>query len=220
MSNKGVKSMRKRRQKNLKPIYLSITILLLSSIIIAVVNSINESSALEMVVNLVAIFSGISGLTLGISSINSAKLDNVREYFYTGDTKEYSYSRGVIYKYQMYKLETKKSIYSDDFVIQHFDMSGNPILLNRINIEQAISYVSNQFHMWGLLTRKGFLPLWVYEGASGVAVYRLYESSKDVITHIRNTTNPFYAENFEWLYEKIKVVHKEDINTYLNIVNK
>ena len=65
--------------------------------------------------------------------------------------------------------------------------------------------VINFFHHWGLLARKGYLPLWVFDYGSGAGVIRYYEILKDRIETMRNTHNdPSYASGFEWLYNKMK----------------
>lgn len=53
------------------------------------------------------------------------------------------------------------------------------------------------------MVKKKYLPLGVFESASGYAVIRLYEGLQEMIEE-RRKDNEKYGEYFEWLYYKIK----------------
>lgn len=142
---------------------------------------------LENIVGLVAILSGIAGTYIGFSTSKMASLEAVREYFQQGDKSEY--------------VKARKNIYNNG---EKGD--GN------ISSSDA-STVCNFFHFWGLMVRKGYLPIWVFESASGVAVVRLFENLQSYIKE-RKKENPFYAENFEWLVAEINRVYKKQIRQY------
>lgn len=130
------------------------------------------------VVNIVAILSGISGILVGAASIRISNLGAVQEYFQQGDSKEYTEARRRVYD----KIQKKQKIDKED-----------------IDAGIVVSF----FHFWGLMVKKHYLPVWVFESASGYAVIRLYEGITDMIEE-RRKDNPQYAEYFEWLYKKVK----------------
>ena len=130
------------------------------------------------IVNIVAILSGISGILVGAASIRISNLGAVQEYFQQGDSREYTEARRKLY----YKIDKREKIDKDD-----------------IDAGIVVSF----FHFWGLMVKKHYLPVWVFESASGYAVIRLYECITEMIED-RRKDNPQYAEYFEWLYKKIK----------------
>ena len=67
----------------------------------------------------------------------------------------------------------------------------------------AAGNIVSFFRFWGIMVKKKYLPLWVFESASGYAVIRLYEGLQPMIEE-RRQDNEKYGEYFEWLYYKIK----------------
>lgn len=199
----------KRRKSNISVLLSIVIVLITISITIAVVLSFKDDSLLDNIVGIVAIITGISGGVLGIVSLRTANLENVREYFQTGDTKEMIYNRSVLYEFKA----SNKSLYEPDFFLKHYDINNNPSNLKMKDIELSVSKISSFFHLWGLLAKKGYLPLWVFESASGIAVCRLYYASIEVINNKRKK-NPLYAENFEWLTNKIIEKYQFDEELY------
>ena len=72
-------------------------------------------SAMERIVGIVAIISGMGSLLVGVSSIFTTSLDNVREYFATGEDPEIADARHVLYNYRNLKIKYGKSVYDSDF---------------------------------------------------------------------------------------------------------
>lgn len=130
------------------------------------------------VVNIVAILSGISGILVGAASIRISNLGAVKEYFQQGDTPEF--------------IEARKKLYSK---------IDRNIKINKNDLDAA-SIVSF-FHFWGLMVKKKYLPIWVFESSSGQALIRLYEGLESMVME-RREDNPMYGEYFEWLYKKVK----------------
>ena len=175
-----------KSNKSIKWIVLSVICLIL--LIITNLDGINlpagklsevlEQVKVKDVVNIVAILSGISGILVGAASIRISNLGAVQEYFQRGDTKEYTEARRKLYN----KIDNKQKIDKDD-----------------LDAGIVVSF----FHFWGLMVKKHYLPIWVFDSASGYAVIRLYEGITRMIEE-RRKDNPQYAEYFEWLYKKIK----------------
>lgn len=138
-----------------------------------------NQEAMQMFVNIIAIISGISGVVIGISGCKAAHLDAVKEFFQQGDAEEFIKARRVLYE----KEEKNEKVESDS---------------------SDAARITDFYQFWGLMVRKGYLPIWVFEGASGVAMNRLYNILQGYIEEHRKT-NKFYAANFEWLVTKSKL---------------
>lgn len=175
------------------------------------------SNVLQLIVSLVAIISGVSGVIIGLSSLRSAQLGSINDYFTSGDTKEFKHARGILYTYALQYSNNGISVFNKDFKLQHHDIDKKPIVLYKDDVISTISYISNFFHQWGLLTKHRYLPLWVFQSSSGISVYRLYNASREVIDTYRKTSNPFYGEYFEWLYLKVYKTYKDEIHSYLEL---
>lgn len=171
-----------------------------------------EDVIINRIVGIVAIISGLGSLLVGISSIFSTSLDNVREYYATGDTKEMSDSRYVLYNYRYIKLKYGKTIFDEDFD----EWAKSDVVLNDKGLKptstneilDAAGIQINFFQMWGLLQSKGFLPIWVFETASGYSIFKLYEAVNEIIAD-RMKTNPFYAGQFRDLCKRIEAKNKK-----------
>lgn len=90
-------------------------------------------------------------------------------------------------------------------------MSVKHIIYNRditepysIDCNEA-AQIANFFHHWGLLAKKRYLPLWVFDYGSGAGAVRLYELTRGYIMLRRQFHHDdTYASGFEWLYYKLK----------------
>lgn len=218
-----------KRKKRFKKQSLYILIVIVMGLLISlgvIWNFINvkdttgTSNTLQLIVSLVAIISGVSGVIVGLSSLRATQLDSVRDYFTSGDTEEFITARRIIYTYGKHLENGGNNVFFKNFKLPFKNKNNEDVELSKQNVLDAISFIANFFHQWGLLTKNRYLPLWVFESSSGVAVYRLFEYSKEIIAYHRENNNPFYAENFEWLYNKIKKTYKYEINIYLTLHNK
>ena len=142
------------------------------------ISSMIEKIKIKDAVNIVAILSGISGILVGAASIRISNLGAVEEYFQQGDSREYTEARRRVYNL----IERKQKIDKDD-----------------VDVGIVVSF----FHFWGLMVKKHYLPIWVFDSSSGYAVIRLFEGLSGLIEE-RRKDNPKYAQYFEWLYKKIK----------------
>ena len=186
---------------------------LLALVLIVVMFAFDESAdIMNKIVAAIAVVSGLSSVILGISSIFSTTLDNVREYFVTGDTLEHSANRKILYSYRSFKKKTGLDI--SNFGDENFKKiaKDNGFNYSEEELRKAVSFISNFFHVWGLLAKKRYLPMWVFESSSGFSVVKLYEGAKDIILENRLTSNAFYAENFEWLHDRILQKFKHEIS--------
>ena len=142
----------------------------------------------------------------------SSTLDNVREYF-SGDSEKTVEERHTLYNYRYIKMKYKKSIYDEDFdewVQNNIDGNGVIKKTTRDEILDAAYVTLDAFQMWGLLQYKNFLPIWVFETASGYSIIKLYEATFDIIQE-ESRTNPFYAGHFKGLCERINAKYKKAI---------
>lgn len=175
-----------------------------------------EDVIVNRIVGIVAIISGIGSLLVGVSSIFSTSLDNVREYYSTGDTPEMSKARAVIYNYRYIKLKYSKTVYDQDFdewVKENVDGKESFLLpTNKKEIFEAADITANFFQMWGLLQYKGFLPIWVFETSSGYSILKLHEGIEDILEFERRN-NPFFGGQFTDLCFRIYARNKKAIKT-------
>ena len=77
-------------------------------------------------------------------------------------------------------------------------------------ILSAASTTNDFFQMWGLLQNKNFLPMWVFETASGYSIIKLHEAVDEINTQNRET-NPFYGLQFRDLCVRISNKYKKAI---------
>lgn len=94
-------------------------------------------------------------------------------------------------------------IENDEFIAarNHVYNTEEPLT---IQDEQAAKVI-NFFQHWGLLARKKYLPMWVFESGAGAGAIRLYEATKQCIKAKREKNNDkTYASDFEWLYHTLK----------------
>lgn len=173
-----------------------------------------EDVIINRIVGIVAIISGIGSVIMGIASIVSASLDNVREYYATGDTAEMIAARRVLYNYRYIKIKFGKSVFDDDFdewVKENIKPEDTVLhVTNKKEIFSSASLTINFFQMWGLLQYKGFLPIWVFETASGYSVIKLYEAVDDIVKE-RLSSNPFYGGQFKELCVRIGYKYRKAI---------
>ena len=169
---------------------------------------------MNRIVGVVAVVPGIGSLLVGISSIFSTSLDNVREYFATGDTVEMQTARSVLYNYRYIKIKYGKTVYDEDFDqwVQQEEIQNHPILkvTSKKEIFAASELTLDFFQMWGLLQSKGFLPMWVFETASGYSIIKLHQAVEDILTEKRKT-NSFYGQQFSLLCKRITKKYKKAV---------
>lgn len=174
-----------------------------------------EDVIINRVVGIVAIISGMGSLLVGVSSIFTTSLDNVREYFATGEEPEIADARHVLYNYRNLKIKYGKTICDDDFdewVAKNLDKNRdkNFYVENKAQVSKASSRVLNFYQMWGLLQYRNFLPIWVFDTTSGYNMIRLYEATLDIIQEKRKS-NRLYAGHFEDLCKRINKKYKRVI---------
>ena len=177
----------------------------------------SSNDILQYIVGFVAIISGISGVLLGFSSTKTTQLESVRTFFDKGDGPEYMRARKILYTYKKQLIKTDIDLYHDDFEMKFIDDCKDTSTLKKDDILKQISFIANFYQAWGLLVEKKFLPLWVFQGASGVGVCILYEIALPSIIRARKERNPFYAENFEWLYKRVKKVYAKELEKYYKV---
>lgn len=172
-------------------------------------------SAMERIVGIVAIISGMGSLLVGISSIFTTSLDNVREYFDTGEDPEIADARKVLYNYRNLKIKYGKTVADPDFdewIVNNLnkDKDDQFYVENKAAVKKASSRVLNFYQMWGLLQYRNFLPIWVFDTTSGYNMIRLYEATVDIIQEKRKS-NRLYAGHFQDLCVRINKKYKNVI---------
>lgn len=139
--------------------------------------NLSDSSTLSLMVGISAIASGVSGVIMSLASKRTAIFEAVREYYQQGDTAEMIACRHKVYAAENGETELDK---------------------------KAASEICSFFNFWGMMVRRGFLPMWVFASASGPSVVRLYEILEPYILERRDTNNQLYAMEFEVLVKRIR----------------
>lgn len=204
---------------NTKKILL-VTGAILSTIVICIVFGFfgrnEEDIIMNRIVGIVAIISGVGSLLVGISSIFTTSLDNVREYFAEGEKEEIADSRHLLYNYRNVKIKYGKSVYDDDFndwLEANISKDDKSFYIEggRDAVFKAASRVANFYQMWGLLQSRNFLPIWVFDTTSGYNIIKLYQAMADIIDRKREE-NMLYAGHFEDLCRRIYAKYHKVVN--------
>ena len=135
--------------------------------------------------SIIGAVSGISAFILSIFSLWNSRFKVVSEY--------YSMDRDLKF------VEARRKIY---------DLKDN-----EISLDSDIALVISYFHFWGLMVKKRHLPFYVFKSASGPSIMKLYDRLYPTITE-RRKTNPYYAEHFEWLHNKIRRYNAKKMKRY------
>lgn len=131
------------------------------------------------IASIIGMITGIIGMVISIFGVYENKSRIVHEFLNGMDDSEFIKARAAVYDKEI----------------------GESIDLN----DKDVAFVVNFFHHWGLLAKKHYLPLWVFDYGSGAGVIRLYEHSESFIKKRREIhKDNTYAFGFEWLYCKLK----------------
>lgn len=134
---------------------------------------------LQLCLSIIGAVTGITGSAIGIFGILHNRFLAVHQYMESLEAPDFIAARARIY-----------------------NQSPNQAL--PMDSKDA-SLVVNFFHHWGLLAKKHYLPLWVFDSGSGTGVIRLYELTQGYIMNRRQIHNDsIYASNFEWLYHELQ----------------
>lgn len=178
---KGKNRMIMSRKKIMAIIFLIITPFISYFYLLNIHNTMLSFLNINNLVGIVAILSGVTGIVMSIASARQASLDAVKEYFQQGDEESYYEARSRI----LNSKKNKQIKFSD------------------------VSKVCNFFHFWGLMNRHRYLPIWVFDGSSGLQVVKLYMKLKPNI-YIKREKNKFYAVEFEFLAYRIYRKYKKN----------
>ncbi len=139
----------------------------------------------ELTISVIAALSGIFALIISLLGIN--KYQKKQNYFLAVDRFLSDTQSETI-------MNAKNYIYSMKDKPEEIDISDNNAAL-----------VANHLHHWGLLAKRGYLPLWVFYDGSGGGVVRLYTILENYIEKRRaaNEDETLFM-GFEWLYSKFK----------------
>ncbi len=125
----------------------------------------------------------IVGAVAGISGFFIALLDHRRSCVYS------------VHEY-LTKVESEEFIKAKQYVYNHDQFEVT---------DEYAAIIVNFFHHWGMLAKRKYLPMWVFDGATGNGAYRLYEKVYPYIQDRQKlNSDPQYGEYFTWLYLELK----------------
>ncbi len=142
----------------------------------------------NIIVSLFGIVTGIFGVIFGLKKDRHVKLEAIKQYYDESNSEELRRIRKKV------AADMKKG----DLDFQTISEEGKMI---------------GFYDKWGELCAKGYLPLWLFEGAPGYHVVSQYEYFKEYIEFRREETykghkNTGYALYFEKLAHKIMKRYK------------
>lgn len=138
----------------------------------------NTINTISIIVAIIGAITGIIGMVISILGRNQEKYHIVYEFLNGMTNPEFIKAREMVY-----------------------NQKNNDVSVN----DENMAFVVNYFHQWGLLAKKGYLPLWVFNYGSGAGAIRLYEAAAIFIKKRRQLhEDDTYAYGFEWLYYRLK----------------
>lgn len=134
--------------------------------------------SIELCLSIIGAVTGIVGAAIGIFGVFHNRFLAVHQYLEAVEAPDFIDAKAIIY-------------------------NSDPRQIPLESREAAI--IVNFFHHWGLLAKKHYLPLWVFDSGSGAGAIRLYELTQEYIRkrqgHHKDSS---YASNFKWLYNELQ----------------
>lgn len=127
---------------------------------------------IELCLSLIGVVTGVIGTVIGIFGVLNNRYLAIRQYMEGAEKHDF--------------IEARTTIRNTD---------SNQISLNSTEAAQLVNFLDH----WGLLAKKHYLPLWVFDSGSGAGVIRYYDLTQGYIAK-RRERHRDYASNFEWLY--------------------
>lgn len=109
--------------------------------------------------------------------------------------------------FRLSKAEVVKNYYIDDDSQRVAKARWNIYHIGDDNFyspatEEEKAIVCSHYEFYGRMHIKGYLPFWAFADANGFAIKVCYEKLSPYIDQ-RRENNPYYAKNFQLLYEKL-----------------
>lgn len=151
-----------------------------------------------MIVSVVGVATGVSGMFLGILNFRRDSLEALNLYFAQSRNELITKGKAVIYNSN--EEEIKKML--NDFPY---------------NVPDSIVEVITFYHHWGLMLKHHQLPFWLFYDkktgitASGIAVVRTFKIVEPIVKYYRKN-NERFAEYYEMLYNKLSKHYSIDTN--------
>lgn len=134
----------------------------------------DEIGPLSIVLSVIGGVTGVAGMIMGFLEIRRNRYLAVNEFLTKIESEEF--------------IETKNYVYNNNC---------------KVGDKQA-SEIVNFFHHWGLLAKRKYLPMWIFDGAVGNGACRLYKRTEKYIEEIRGLNgDEEYGKYFEWLYDTL-----------------
>lgn len=131
----------------------------------------------SIIFSIIGVITGSAGMIIGIIGIIHNRFLAVHNFFTSMEDQDFISARHYIYN------------------------RTEPFFVDDVDAAQNAAMIINFFQHWGLLSRKHYLPMWVFDSGSGAGTIRLYELTKNFIIQMRKKNNdPTYADEFERLY--------------------
>lgn len=131
---------------------------------------------IELCLSVIVAVTGIFGTAISILGVVNNRFLAIRQYMEGVEAPEFIKARTAIRNIE----------------------DSSQISLDNIEAAQLVNF----FDHWGLLAKKHYLPLWVFNSGSGDGIIDYYNKVFVYITK-RRINRSTYASNFDWLYKKL-----------------
>lgn len=132
---------------------------------------------IELCLSVIVTVTGIFGTAISILGVVDNRFLAIRQYMAGVEAPEFIKARTAIRNIE----------------------NSSQISLDNTDAAQLVNF----FDHWGLLAKKHYLPLWVFNSGSGDGIIEYYDKVFVYITK-RRVERSTYASNFEWLYKELK----------------
>lgn len=115
----------------------------------------------SIIFSIIGVITGSAGMIIGIIGIIHNRFLAVHNFFTSMEDQDFISARHYIYN------------------------RAEPFFVDDVDAARNAAMIINFFQHWGLLSRKHYLPIWVFDSGSGAGTIRLYELTKNFIIQMR-----------------------------------
>lgn len=131
---------------------------------------------IELCLSIIGAVTGIVGTAISVFGVVNNRFLAIRQYMDGVEAPEFIKARTAIRNIE----------------------DSSQISLDNIEAAQLVNFLDH----WGLLAKKHYLPLWVFDSGAGDGIIDYYKKVFEYIKK-RRVNHSTYASNFEWLYYKL-----------------
>jgi len=139
---------------------------------------------MELAFGLIGTLTGLLGIVISILSYNHNRIEAIKTYYENIRQEAFVQAR-----------RTLRNL-PDDYDPKNLSAEAR----------DKLAYLIIAYHQAGVLLRKRQLPMWAFNGSIGYNAISAYNKLEPYIA-LRREKEPFYADNFEFIYKRILKKH-------------